>query len=100
MAIAKVVSAEKLAASIDAAVALASRKLNVLAAKPNLSLKWEIVGRMVSRITPSDAFDLAEAITAKVKVAGIEAQPAISKIGDDILVGFIERGQLPRSFGG
>lgn len=104
MAIAKkraeVVSSEALAKSIDAAVARATKQLGITTGKPNLAFKWEIVGRVVKNMKAGDAFELAQSISAGIKVPGVEAQPAISKIPGGILVGFIERAQLPRSFGG
>jgi hypothetical protein len=93
------VSAAMLSKSIDQAVTRAAKQFGVTAAQPNLSLNWQIVGRIARNLDAGQAFELATAISNAVKVKGIDPSPAISRIGKDILVGFIERGQLPRSFG-
>lgn len=93
------VSAAMLSKSIDQAVARAAKQFGVNPLQPNLSLNWEIIGRVVRELDAGQAFELATAISSAVKVKGIVAAPAISRVGKDILVGFIERGQLPRSFG-
>lgn len=97
---ADVISAADLALSIDNAIARAATKFNVPPAGPNLSLKWEIVGRIMRNIDAASALDLAGEVAKSVnKLPGIDAQPAISRVKGGILVGFIERAQLPRQFG-
>lgn len=93
------ISLEALSKSVDAAVLRATKALGAPSTAPTLSMKWEIVGRRVSGLSAGDAFDLAESITSSIKVPGLVAQPAISRIGKDILVGFINRSNLPLSIG-
>jgi hypothetical protein len=93
------VSAAMLSKSIDQAVARAAKQFDIRPQQPNLSFRWEIIGRVVRGVDAGQAFELATTITDAVKVRGIVASPTISKVGKGILVGFIERGQLPRSFG-
>lgn len=98
---ADVISSADLARSIDSAVTRAATKFNVPPAGPNLSLKWEIVGRIMKNIDAAQALELATDVTKSVnRLPGIDAQPTISRVKGGILVGFIERAQIPRSFGG
>lgn len=98
---ADVISAADLSRSIDSAITRAATKFNVPPAGPNLSLKWEIVGRIIKNIDAAAALELAADVTKAVnRLPGIDAQPTISRVKGGILVGFIERGQIPRSFGG
>jgi hypothetical protein len=92
------VSAAMLSRSIDQAVARAAKQFGVNTVQPNLSLHWEIVGRIARELDVGQAFELATAISSAVKIKGIVPAPAILRIGKDILVGFVEREQLPRSF--
>jgi len=93
------VSSAMLSKSIDQAVTRAAKQFGVSPLQPNLSVNWQIVGRIARNLEAGQAFELATAISAAVKVRGISPAPAISRIGKDILVGFVERTQLPRSFG-
>ncbi len=93
------VSAAMLSKSIDQAVTRAARQFGVNALQPTLILNWQIIGRIARNVDAGQAFELATAISAAVKVRGIVPAPAITRIGKDILVGFIERGQFPRSIG-
>ena len=52
-------------------------------------------------IDAAQALELATDVTKSVnRLPGIDAQPTISRVKGGILVGFIERAQIPRSFGG
>lgn len=96
----KTVSAAMLAKSIDGAILKAAVRFQVPVAGPTLSLKWEIVGRILRDMDATHALGIAEEVTKSVnKLSGIDAQAAISRINGGILVGFIERAQLPRTFG-
>jgi len=46
----------------------------------------------------NDAFAMATQITKAANLQGLKATPAVSRIGGDILIGFVARGNLP-SFG-
>jgi hypothetical protein len=68
-----------LSKSIDQAVARAAKQFGVNPVQPNLSLNWEIIGRIVRERDAGQAFELATAITAAVKVRGIVvARPSSS----------------------
>jgi hypothetical protein len=89
-----------LSRSIDKAVAIAVRRHDVAVQAGTLSVNWEIIGRMLRDLADMNtAFKVAADITKGVKVRGIQGQPAVAKIGRDILVGFIERARLPREIG-
>ncbi len=92
------ISAAMLSKSIDQAVTRAAKQFGVSPVQPNLFPNWKIIGRVVRNLDAAQAFELATAISTAVKVKGIDPAPAITRIGKDILVGFIERGQLPISF--
>ena len=93
------ISLADLSNAIDAAI----KDKNLLAqtgAGPNLSLRWEIVGRRIPGIDAGAAFEIAQKVAESISIDGVQAEPAISRIDKDILVGFIDRGQLARSIGG
>ncbi len=86
------VSLSALSKSIDKAVALASDRHGVTFDKGNLILNWEILGRILREIDlAGKATRLDVAATITKNVAGIKGQPIVTKIGKDVLVGFVER---------
>lgn len=98
---AEVICTKDLSQAIDKAVAVALKRHNVAAAQAGtLILNWEIIGRRLRDLADMNkAFAVASEITKGVKLQGIQAQPAVAKLGRDILVGFIERARLPREIG-
>jgi len=96
---AQTVSISKLVSSIDKAVAQAASKKGISVTGETLINRWEIIGRVVSpNMDMSDAFELAREVTKTANLQGLRAQPVASRIGRDILVGFVARANLP-SFG-
>jgi hypothetical protein len=93
------VSAATLSKSIEQAVTRAAKQFGVTPSEPNFFPNWKIIGRLIRDLDAGQAFELATAISTAVKVKGIDPAPAIARVGKDILVGFIERSQLPLSFG-
>ena len=86
------VSLSALSKSIDKAVSLASDRHGVTFDKGNLILNWEILGRILREIDlAGKATRLDVATTITKNVAGIKGQPIVTKIGKDVLVGFVER---------
>jgi len=86
------VSLSALSKSIDKAVALAGDRHGVSFDKGNLILNWEILGRILREkelAAGETRLDIAATITKNV--AGIKGQPIVTRIGKDILVGFVER---------
>ena len=97
---ANVVSIKDLSKSVDKAVEVAAKRLQLGAVGPTTSFNWEIIGRKVKGFQDLDvAHDLAVSVAQKVKLSGIVAEPVSIRIGKDILVGFIEKARLPRILG-
>ena len=93
---AAVVSVTDLSRSIDRAVAIAAKRAAVKPEPSTLLLNWEILGRILREFEDLNAADqFAREVTQAVKLKGVQADPAIVKIGRQILCGFIERGKLP-----
>src|SRR2546426_671098 len=94
---AEVISVNDLSKAIDKAVSLAMKRNKIKADIPNLAVSWEIIGRRLRDLKdPDSAFRFANDVTKNVRVRGIKADPAVLRVGRNILVGFIERSQLPR----
>jgi len=87
------VSLSSLSKSIDKAVSLASDKHGVTFEKGNVILNWEILGRILrERVElPAGQTRLDIAATITKNVAGIKGQPIVTRVGKDILIGFVER---------
>jgi hypothetical protein len=86
--------------SIDKAVAIALRRHQVKVQPDTLAVNWEIFGRRLRELQDlNEAFKFATTVSTSVKVPGFSAQPITLRIGPDILVGFIEKGRIPRPIG-
>ena len=97
---ANIVSMVGLSKAIDQAVSLAAKRQDVIPQPGTIVLNWEIIGRRIKATKDFNAaMTLATEITKSLKVDGIKPQPMVSKFGGDILVGFLERGLLPRQLG-
>ena len=97
---ADMVSIIGLSKAIDQAVALAAKRQDVTFEPGTVALNWEIFGRRIKGTKDFNAaMTVATEITKSLKVDGIKPQPMVSKFGGDILVGFLERGLLPRQLG-
>ncbi|MEJ1966827.1 MAG: hypothetical protein WDO56_36925 [Gammaproteobacteria bacterium] len=93
---AQTISVSKLISSIDKAVALAAKKRGVAVGGDTLINRWEIIGRVVrERIDMNDAFALAKDVARGANLQGLKVQPVASRIGGDILIGIVARGNLP-----
>ena len=98
---ARVVSINKLSATIDKAIASAVRRYDIGASKPNLLGGGDLIGRVLRERDVASAFKFAEDVTAKVnKLKGVAGVPVVSKVAGGIFVGFIERSQNLRQLGG
>lgn len=86
------VSLSSLSKSIDKAVSLATDRHGVVFDKENVILNWEILGRILREMDLSGRDTRLDVAATIVKnVSGIKGQPVVTKVGKDILVGFIER---------
>ena len=90
------ISVSKLLASVDKAVAQAVARKDIPLQGKTLINRWEIIGRIASeRVEMNDAFAMATEITKTANLQGLKAQPAVSRIGGQILIGFVARAELP-----
>lgn len=86
------VSLSSLSKSIDKAIGLATDRHGVVFEKENVILNWEILGRILREMDLSGRDTrLDVAATIAKNASGIKGQPVVTKIGKDVLVGFIER---------
>jgi hypothetical protein len=97
---ADVISAKDLSTSIDRAVAAAVKRHKVKAEPSNLLINWEILGRILREYEDMNAaFNFASEVSKNVELRGFKTSPAVCRINRDILVGFIEKANLPKQFG-
>lgn len=93
---ATMVSTASLGRSVDKAVKLAAARHGLKPEKDTLVERWEIFGRRLRAGTDlNQAYDFANEVAGAVKLPGLRLEPVVSRIGRDILVGFIEKGRLP-----
>jgi hypothetical protein len=88
----QVVGIETLSKSINKAVALAAKRHDVVFGNENIILDWEILGRILREMNlggRETGLDVAS--TVLKNLPGVRGQPVVTRIGRDILVGFIER---------
>lgn len=94
---ADMISAKDLSRSINRAVALAVKRHKVKPEADSILLNWEIVGRILREVSDmNSAFDFASDVTKNLELRGIKADPAVARIGREILCGFIEKAGLPK----
>jgi hypothetical protein len=92
---AKVVSLADLSSSIDKAVSLAAKRHGIKTEGDNVILDWDMVGRVLCKPHDLDrAMAAATTISKAVKVPGIVAEPKVTKVKGNVLIGFVVRGQL------
>lgn len=90
------VSVSKLVSSIDKAIAQTAQRQGVKLGGETVINRWEIIGRVLSeRVDINDAFDLAKQVTQTANLQGLKVEPVASRIGRDILIGFVARANLP-----
>jgi hypothetical protein len=91
------VSLKSIAKSVESAVKIAAARFDLVVEKDNLIDRWEIFGRRLRNTSDLNmAYQLAESITRGVKIPGLKAEPVASRIGKNILVGFIDRGGMSK----
>ncbi len=88
----EVVGIAALSKSIDKAVALAARRHDVSFGGDNVIVNWEIVGRILREMKAGGRDTRLDVANTILKgLPGVKGQPVVTKIGKDILVGYIER---------
>jgi hypothetical protein len=89
---AEVVSLGTLSKSIDKAIGLAAKKHKVTFGGDTLILNWEILGRILREMNEEGRLTRLDVATTVMKsIPGVKGQPVVTKLGKDVLVGFIER---------
>jgi hypothetical protein len=93
-------SAAQLSKSISKAIDLAAKRHSAVLDKENLVYNWEILGRVLREMDLSRGQTRLDVATTVVKnlPAGFKAQPVVTKIGKDVLVGFIDRSNRTLTF--
>jgi len=95
----RTVSLSGLSRAVDSAIKLAAARTDLALDKATLVHRWEIFGRRLRAASDLNAaYELAEEVTTRLKLPALKAQPAVARIGRDILVGFIDRDRLPALF--
>lgn len=90
---AETVSVVSLSKSIDKAIALAAKRHDVAFDGQNVIHDWRILGRYLRQMSDAGGQTRLDVAATVVKnLPGVKAQPVVTKIGKDILIGFIERG--------
>ena len=98
---ARTVSMSKLSTAIDQAVSLAAKRYDIRGKGANLLGRGEIIGRLVENADINAALAFAEAVTSSVnKLPGVDAVPALMRLGRGTLMGFFDRSQSLRQFDG
>jgi hypothetical protein len=91
------VSLAAIGRAVDAAVKVAAQRHELTVDRETLIDRWEIIGRRLRDVADMNiAFRFAQDVSKGVKVPGLKVEPAVARIGRDIWVGFIERGQIPK----
>lgn len=89
------------ARSVEAAVKIAAARQELAVDRDTLLNRWEIIGRRLRDVADMDvAYRFASDVTRRVRIPGVRLEPVVTRIGGDILVGFVERARkqmiLPR----
>lgn len=97
---AEAVSVASISRSVERAVKLAAARHRLAVDRQTLLDRWEILGRRLRDVSDMNvAFKFAADVARQVKIPGMKVEPIVTRIGKDILVGFIDRGRLPRTLG-
>jgi hypothetical protein len=88
---AETVAVAALSKSLDRAIALAARQHNVVFGRENVIYNWEIVGRILQEMRNPEQTRLEVAEAVMKNLPNVRGQAVVTRIGRDILVGFIER---------
>jgi len=93
---AALVSARELPKLVDAAVRAAQVKVpKATPAEDALTLRWELIGRILRERDLGVAQGFADAVVAELKAQNVAASPALLVIDKRILAGFFERPNIP-----
>jgi hypothetical protein len=91
------ISLASLSRAVDSAIKIAAKRHSVVVDSQTILNRWELIGRRLRDVKDLNVgYQIAKDVSAGVKIPGLRLQPVVSRIGNDILIGFIERGSLPK----
>jgi hypothetical protein len=94
---AQTISLASVSRAVNAAVKVAAARHELAVDNETLLDRWELIGRRLRDVTDLNvAYKFAQDVSGRVNISGLKIDPVVTRIGNDILVGFVERGSLPR----
>jgi len=94
---AQTVSLVSISRAVESAVRVAAARHELKVDTDTLLDRWELIGRRLRGVKDLNvAYKFAQDVSRGVNLRGLRLTPVVTKIGPDILVGFIERGSLPK----
>jgi len=94
---AQAVSLVSISRAVESAVKIAAARHDLKVDTDTLLDRWELIGRRLRDVKDLNvAYKFAQDVARGINVRGVRITPVVTKIGPDILVGFIERGSLPK----
>ena len=91
------VSLASIGRAVESAVNLAAARHKLAVEKETLIDRWEIFGRRLRDVKDLNiAYEFAEDVTRAVNVPGLKVTPVVTRLGRDILVGFVDKGRLSK----
>lgn len=89
---AETIALSSVARSVENAIQKAAARQQLTVDKETLLNRWEIIGRRLRDVADMNvAYRFASEVTKGVNIPGLRLQPVVTRIGKDILVGFVER---------
>jgi hypothetical protein len=78
-------------------VRIAAGRHDLAVESETLLERWELIGRRLRDVKDLNvAYKFAQDVTQRVNVSGLRVDPVVTRAGNDILVGFVERGRVPK----
>lgn len=97
---AQTISLTAVSRAVDSAVKIAAARHDLAVDNETLIDRWELIGRRLRDVKDLNvAYKFAQDVARGVNVKGMKVDPVITRIGKDVLVGFVERGNLPKVLG-
>lgn len=94
---AQAVSLVSISRAVESAVKIPAARHDLKVDTETLLDRWELIGRRLRDVKDLNlAYKFAQDVTRQINVRGVRITPVVTKIGPDILIGFIEKGSLPK----
>ena len=94
---AQAISLASVSRAVDSAVRIAAARHDLAVENDTLLDRWELIGRRLRDVKDLNvAYKFAQEVTRGINVKGLRVDPVVTRVGNDILVGFVERGSLPK----